>query len=115
MADFVTLASLRQLASRQQSFAHPISAIFLIARAPNLGVEALSRMSAPEVFSETIWESTVGSDGCCDLGAGQLESCPRRRLRGLYHREDGVDERVTCACSRTWSHNMPDGTLPDCP
>jgi len=20
-----------------------------------------------------------------------------------------------CACSRTWSHNMPDGTLPDCP
>src|SRR3954451_17592445 len=41
----------------------PISCAFLIACAANFGVVMLKNTSAPEPFSETICESTVGSAG----------------------------------------------------
>ncbi len=41
----------------------PSSATFLIACAANFGEDSLKKMSAPEAFSVTIWESIVGSAG----------------------------------------------------
>ena len=40
---------------------HPISAIFLIAWAPNLGIAMVTRTSQPAAFISMICELTVGS------------------------------------------------------